>query len=298
MDPKQINFQPKIQDPKAKIQEPKQGRLAYWITVHKIQLRRGGILALSFIAGALLIYGLVGLINYYGFELPQAKREALELARPSIPPEAYERARPKPLQVKVVQVIPSPKGTVDALAYVTNENARIVSEFTYAFTSGGVSTEPERSFLLPGETRPLVGIAIEGGRSGNVSLAITDLHWKRLRPQEIQDPAAYQTARLGFRMVSQDYQAALPIDSTQIGRLTAQVANDTAFGYWKARFVIVLSRAGRFVGVSRAAIDRFGAGEERTLEATWIPSPGAADKIEIIPEVNVYDPGVFLPPPS
>ena len=49
-------------------------KLPYWITVHKIQLRRGGILALSFIAGALLVYGLVGLTNYYGFELPKARR--------------------------------------------------------------------------------------------------------------------------------------------------------------------------------------------------------------------------------
>ncbi len=293
MDPKKIAPTP----PASKIPKAEESRLGFWITVHKIELRRGGIFTLSLVGGALLVYGIVGLINYYGFELPRARRAEAELGRSSIPIEVLRSQAPKPLEVGSVQVF-STGSKRDALARITNPNARLVAEFDYAFGIGDAPGEVRRTFLLPGESRPVIGLGISGDGSRNARLALTNLTWTRLRPHDVNDPKAFIDARIQFRVVSEDYQAALALDATQIARFTAKIANDSGFGYWRAGFIILLERAGQVVGVGETAIDRFASGEERTLEATWIPSPGAADKIEVIPVVHVFDASMFLPPPS
>ncbi len=87
----------------------------------------------------------------------------------------------------------------------------------------------------------------------------------------------------------------LEIDSEEIGRVSFTVRNTTAYSYWEPSFTILLMRGGSVAGVTRTTLTRLKSGDERSVAVNWFGSLPAVTKVEVIPEVNLFDPDVYMP---
>lgn len=268
-----------------------------WITLRPI-LRRVGIgcliafdvLTILFYAWSYVDYGI---IDYF-------KERAMigSIAEGTDDLRAVSVARAATaLQVSSVDIFSLGDGRVDFLAYLANPNEDWYVQFTYSFTYGSATTDTRVGFLLPGESRkPITELAVDVETiPSRATLTIGDLEWVRLNHHAITDYTAWQTDRLRFTYTDVTYDRAVPIDTTTVGRSTFNIKNTSPYGYYDARFHLILLRNEKPVGVTRFSLANFEPGESRTLSISWFGEAPQANETLIVPDIDIFDPASYMP---
>ncbi|MBU0463677.1 MAG: hypothetical protein KKD21_12990, partial [Proteobacteria bacterium] len=70
---------------------------------------------------------------------------------------------------------------------------------------------------------------------------------------------------------------------------TFNVSNDTAYSYWNPKFYILLMKGEKVAGISQTDIQGFDSGEERDILINWFGTLPTVSKVQIVPEVNIFD---------
>lgn len=184
----------------------------------------------------------------------------------------------------------------DFFAQVENKNEDYWVEFDYYFTySSGQQTEPQHAFVFPLNAKPLVDLAVSLDKApSQVQVVVDEVEWHFVDPHQIPDFAAFEAARLNFIVKDTDFIPSLDFD-TVVARSSFTVENDTAYGYWEPVFYVLLYRGTSVAGVTKARIDQFASDDTKTVEQNWFGNLPAVTEIEIIPEVDLFDPNVFMP---
>ena len=160
----------------------------------------------------------------------------------------------------------------------------------------GIGQEVERfpdGFLLPGEERPLAR-TIRGAPAGTAVFNIDAVSWRRVSRREIPDFAVWRNEHLNFEVTNAEFLPAIIQGKGSVSRARFTIANQTAYGYVAPKFLVLLYRGTRLAGIQSTILDQFKSGETRAVEVSWIDGLGAVSNIEVIPEIDILNPEVYL----
>lgn len=267
---------------------------SYWFVSHKLAIKRIAtalFFAFDIVLGAYLIYLLIVNIG-----IRQAEHDALiasflgdgGLAKTAAGAAALA---PASLQTGAIATIVS-GAAADIVVPVANPNAKWGARFTYHFMVSGKATAPRAGFVLPGETRLLYDLNVEGGAAVQ-SVEITDVAWVR----DIDYQTTYEQRLRGIEFTGVEYIVPEELsigEQLPISRVRFTVANKTAYSYRDARFTVVLLSGSATVGVNSVALDELRTGQSAAMEATWFGRLPRVTSVQIVPEINVLDQGAYL----
>lgn len=196
--------------------------------------------------------------------------------------------------VKVVQGTPT---SYDFYATVTNANDDWFATFTYAFTSGSITTEEQDGFVMPGERAYLLALGIEADtKPGTPTVSVENIVWHHVDRHIAPDTAAWLEEHNGFLISEPTYTTDIDLGTAKIGRTTFTVTNATPYAYWTPQFTVILERAGAVVGISQATLTEFDASEARDVEVRWYGDLPVTATATVIPAINYFDTDSYMPP--
>lgn len=267
--------------------------LGLWLVNHRISMKR-----LLAVALALVSVGLYGYSIFVFIGLVQgqaAHREMLqELTRDLID---YQALRPlmlaKPLAVGSPVVLPAGGSRVDLAIRVVNPNEKFrVRGFTVRFFDGGKVVGTQTSFLNPGESKYVIRFGT-APPAGTLSAQLEAVDWYRVNPDEY---ASLRSKRLQLAVTNVVHQRADELGPAAkiISAATSFTAvNNSLFGLWDAGFYILLMNGDQLVAANFAKIRKLDPGARQTVSVSWPQVLPLHTAVNVVPEVNVYDPGVF-----
>lgn len=264
-----------------------------WYVKHKVLLRRVLLGLMVAIDAAFLAYTVFGA----GRDLvliPSRKKYEFELLRAQLPSNPLETSRPQDLQLGGVELLHT-GGAADVLARVRNPNPQWYVRFNYTIGLGDKVENAADGFLLPGEERPFFK-TFRTRASGTVVFNIENVSWRRIRGQEAADFESWKAERIRFEVTGAQFLPALDGDKGGLSRATFTVTNNSAYSYLAPKFLVLLYRGSRLVAIQGVVVDRFQTGEARQVEVSWFDRIGAVSNIEVVPEIDIMNPEVYLAP--
>lgn len=266
----------------------------YWYVTHKLLLQRLVTIILLVIDFALIGYLLFLLALNLGIR--QQAHDALIgslLTNGGFASVGAARDAQLPQNIRVVGIETIPSGTrADIIATVTNPNARWGASFSYSFSLANGATSPRTGFIFPGETKRLYDLNVEGGVTAG-ALNISNITWIREN-----NFAELYAARIQFSFSDITFTPAqeLEIGATiPISRASFTVTNTSAFNYREPNFTVLLYSGDTLAGISLVTAERLLSGERVSFSTTWFTRLPRITSVQVIPEINILDQGVYLP---
>lgn len=271
-------------------------KISYWYATNKVLLRRILIGALIAFCVITLGYGLWGFFDYYVLSYAKEKRMFDEL----VSFRAYTREwigahAPRPLEVGKVYVFTA-KDKYDFLVKIENSSPLYWAEFDYQFSYSGRESGTYMGFTLPGEEKWLAGLALASdSRPSNAKLDITDISWHRVDAKEVPDYESFVSEHLNINISDIEYLSEVSLDKGSFAKTLFTAKNSTAYNYWQVGFYIIAYRGATPSAVNYVVLDKFRSGESRDVEVSWFDSLSQVSKIEVVPEVNIFDETNYMP---
>ena len=202
-----------------------------------------------------------------------------------------------PLISQDVQVFPIGNSRYDFYTQVANPNKDWWVEFDYQFVFDAGHTEVMHGFLLPEQQKPFVSLAVTSQTSTQTgTIVFTNMMWHRIDHKVIPDYQKWQSDRLNFFIDSPTYTKETAFENNEIGRTSFRVTNKTVYAYFDPVFYVLLKRGVSVVGVSRVTIESIGSDEEKEISLNWFGSLPNVSSVEVVPDVNLFDPGIYQRP--
>lgn len=270
----------------------------YWWVTHKVQAKKIFTVALAIVAFSLFAYGAWGFADWF-FGSGVRERQEIGMLTQNWIDYAFFRAaaQPDPMIAQTAETIAAGEGRYDMIAKVSNPNQRWWMEFDYRFVGAGFDDPYKREYLLPADTKYLYSLAVKSESKPQAALEVANVMMRRVDNHVIlPDYRTWASARLNFliddiKFIGPEKDSPIPVS-----RASFTIKNDTAFGYVSVPFFVTLLSGNRVVGVNRVVISRLRAGETRQVEASWFNDLPNVTRVEVKPEVNLFDDRVYLKP--
>jgi len=272
-------------------------KMGYWWVTHKVQVRRVFTLVLLLIDLALVGFAGFGFLDWY---FGSGVRERGQIAQMTKQYSNYASLRemfaPVNLMIDSSAVLNSGEDTYDILARVTNPNMRHWVEFDYQF--GSESAAVMHDFILPGSAKYIHQLGVKSAsRPGSPELLLSNIAWHRLNAHVIRpDFASWAGTRLKLQVSDTVFTPPAPTDPLIVSRVSFNIKNDTGFGYRRVGFFVNLIGGAGLVGVNYVTISNLRPGEKRPVDASWFSVLPSVSSVEVIPDVNIFDNLVYIPP--
>lgn len=271
----------------------------YWWVTHKVQVRQAFSIFLLVIDLALVGYAGFGFADWF-FGSGEIERRQLATMSTQAIDYAYFRQKfaPEDFVVDSAVVLGAGEKTYDFIARSSNPNPHWWVEFDFRFESGSGATQTQRGYLLPGETKFLNALGVKSDvKPGSAKIVIENVVWKRVNFHMTRpDYATWAAQRQNFVISDVAFVPPDPQDPIAINRAKFTVLNDTGFGYFKVGFFVTLLSGSRIVGVNKVVISDLRPGDRRAVDASWFFDLPGVSKVEVRPELNIFDERVYIPP--
>ncbi|MDD4995329.1 MAG: hypothetical protein PHW53_02615 [Patescibacteria group bacterium] len=270
--------------------------LSYWYVTHKVKLRRVGLGILIGMAAIFWLYALWGVLDLFVISYSRYKAMMNDLTSgPAYSQEWIRVNAPRPIDAGTARVFPSGE-KFDFLAKISNESPIFWAEFNYKFTFAGGETTRRHGFILPTEEKWLAELAFSGtARPESAKLVLEDVARHRLDAHEVPDYGEWKNERFNFKITDIAQESALSLGKGTVMKTKFTVQNLSAYGYRSVGFYVIAYRGATPSGVNFVALSDFRSGETRAVEVSWFDSLAQVSKMEIAPEVNIFDEGNYLP---
>jgi hypothetical protein len=273
----------------------KQLNWGYWFVTHKLLLRR--LLIIALIAGNAALFGFSGYAFFTDLSNASARNQQLqELATSQLNPAVVAAQAPQSITSSNAQVLVS-NGKYDFVSTIKNPNRYFSARFSYRFVAGSFATPPAVGFVLPGEEKFVVtlGQATDTRPSG-AALEISNIIWQRVDRHTIPDWMTFASQHLNFPITDISYTPGIEITPGKptIGRTSFTVANNTGFGYYDVRLLVLMYRGAALAAVNTTILPTFAPGESRSAEVTWYEDFGAISQIKVIPEIDITSSASYI----
>lgn len=266
---------------------------AIWYIKHKALLRRVAFIVIGAIDALLIVFVLFG----YGRDillLPERRAQELDLLKTTIASHGPALVSAvQQLELGGVELIRTGDVT-DVIARVRNPNPDWRARFSYSIGMGDKTITISNGFLLPLEERPFFH-SVRGG-SGEAIFTIERLRWHRIDTHEIVDFVSWQKERLQFEINDVRFIPSLIEGKGIVSRAQFTVVNTTGYGYYAPTFLVVLYQGSRVVGIQSVVLNELKSGQVRPVEVSWFDRVSAVSKVEVLPVIDILDPGVYLKP--
>lgn len=267
---------------------------AIWYVKHKILLKRLVLGAIIAVDTLLVIFAVFGFGKDLAF-LPKRRMEEFELLTARVSwSAARSDALPASLELGGVELLRVGE-VADIVARVRNSNSQWYAQFDYTIGIGDQIENRTDGFLLPEAERILLSTV--RGQSGTLTFNVENIRWTRVNPREIPDFETWRDDRLRFETKNSKFlPAAISEGGKTVSRASFMLINNTAFGYQEPEFLVLLYKGSRLAAVQKVVLERFTAGQQREVEVSWFDNIGAVSNIEVVPVIDIFDPGVYLKP--
>lgn len=272
-------------------------KMGYWWVTHKVMVRKAFSVVLGIVGGLMLAYGGFGFLDWFFGSGVRERAEMGSMTKQWIDYGAFREAgAPKPLVIDDAVMLESGDKTYDFYSTVSNSNLRWWIELEYQFDAAGADIKPSKAYVLPGETKALYALGVKSdSRPGGPSITIINFAWHKVNPHMVQpDYATWAQARLRFSIEDVVYAPPAATDQIAISRASFKVTNDTAYSYWNVGFFVTLYSGNRVAGINYVTISELRSGDERTVEASWFGELPSISRVEVAPEVNIFDDRAYI----
>lgn len=266
-------------------------RLQYWWVNHKLELRHWWVLSILVFDALALIVVVVMVISAAigsGQLSGRVKDQVVLLGTP-----LTVAARPVAIQVEGSWGIRSDDGSSDFIAKLTNPNDEwFASSLSVSFSVGATEiTESVSTFLLPGETRH-VFLHQSGALPPNVAVRaeVGEVQWEH--------PASLFPVENTAFSVANESLIPLAIITGQTGdatRATAEVTNNSIYGFWVVPVNVLVLREDEPVAISEQTLREIKPFEKQIVTAQWVQRVSSGVTVLVEPYVNPFDENNHLP---
>jgi hypothetical protein len=195
------------------------------------------------------------------------------------------------------QILPAGLGKYDFVGQIKNNNPKVGMDFNYHFVVNGQALSSQVGFVLPQETKYLLALGKQiDVTPTSVALVIDNIGWKKINAHLISDWATYQNDHINFIIEDKKFLPATQSglsDKLALSDLSFLATNMTAYNYLQMNFIIILHSGSQIVGVSRHIVNDFKSRAQEKIGLSLVGDFANVDNIDIIPEVNILDEGVF-----
>lgn len=270
-----------------------------WYLKHKRQLKKWlvGILSVWSIitlGGSLLYWGYY-FSSLYFYDQKVSQRLVQSFADYSSLQQDYQAKSPQVRSIKVVQA--QGKDKYNVLANVFNPNRRWVANIDYHFDLPGGKTSRDSALILPGKVQSLVSLGVSNQATQSVNFRIDNIDWRSIDSHRVKNVKNYIQARLNFQLEEMNFTAADSENNTP-ARVKLTINNPTAYSYWRPKFIFKMYNGSNLVRVKTARINDFITETSRSVSFTFLDSNIKVTRVEIFPEIDIFNEDVFMPPPS
>jgi len=198
------------------------------------------------------------------------------------------------LQVVEKAVISAGEGKYDVLAKVANPNSQLgAAKFNYTFAlrdaEGKIISKSDGSnFILPGQTKYVLAFNLApAAKPDNLGFEISSFEWRKFSEYEEPDIAVFAKE---FNLAGGG--------EADFATLVAKLRNQSGFDFREiSANIVIRDGSGVPVAVNKTNFNDVRTNEEREVNARWknpfLVDP-ASSKIEIVPEVDVFENENFL----
>lgn len=277
----------------------KQLEIGLWYVEHKRQLKMvliGFLILISAVSWAYTVYG-------FAYYIARGMNEDEILTRQLVQVNGADhdyivRISAKDLVIGAVEVIRSSDKKYDLYTKLKNDNPKWWAEFDYYFTAAGRQTEKIKGYILPEEIKYPAALAEEfpyypeDGR-----LVIENISWHRINQHKIADWEAYRASHLNITSADVKFVPAYlsPLsEKLGLNQLSFYAVNQTAYNYWSVGFVILLYAGDQITAINHYILSDFMSGQKRLVELSWPGDLGRADRVEVIPEINIMKDDIYI----
>ncbi len=282
--------------PKDEHMTEKQLRFGYWFVTHKLQMRQAVTVMLFVLCVGFLLFTVGMLVKLYLLEDASSRALERSAAQSLVNPNAIKAALPKALTVKPAEVLDGGQGRFDTSVRVTNANDDFWAEWDGRFAADGATTTAKTNFILPGETKQFVDLGIDSAtRLRNVRYEMGNLRWHRINRHEIPDYVRFHDTRINLDIQNVAFTSTPSLDGKSvISRVSFSVTNRSSYSYWSIRFLVNLFRGTSLTAVNAVDLQQLATGQTRQVEVVWVQDLAAISKVEVIPEINIFDSQVYM----
>jgi hypothetical protein len=271
----------------------------YWWVTHKVQVRRNFTIFLGILGAALIGYGGYGFLDWFYGSGVGERSQIAQMTRPSINYASFrETMAPQPLIIDNTVALNAGEGTYDIVARVTNPNMSHWVDFDFEFDSGSALAPLKRDFIIPGGVKFISLLGVKSSSPlGSAEVVITNIAWHRINKHVIQpDLNTWALSRLNFVVSDIAFVPPAAEDQLRVSRATFKVKNDTGFGYRKIGFFVsLIGSGGGLIGVNYVTISDLRPHEVRQVDASWFYVLPSVSRVEVAPDINIFDDRVYIP---
>jgi hypothetical protein len=271
-------------------------KFAEWYISHKLKLRKMLVIFLTVWSVTTLGFSLFMWGNYLIFGYQHDERMISNIGTSYISPEVIDSFKPADLQISGVQIFQSAKDKYDFVSPVVNSNEAWIARVSYKFTYGTGETAVEEATILPTSESfiSFLGESVMNNPS-SAELVVTEMNWERIDPHVNPYPTAFTKDRIQFQTSNLVFTPANQEEGGFSHSITFDISNNSLYSYWDPDFFLVYYDQDRVAGVTTFVVDRFKAGETRTIELKSLTEQLYVTDIKLIPKVNVFDENVYMP---
>lgn len=273
----------------------KELRWSYWWVMNREKAGKIAIAAFIVFDAVLVLFGAWGFIDWLAVGGIDEERAMRQFASGSYVSLGGTRAVDE-LRIGAPIVLQGGRGKLDALVTVENSNLLYWAEVEYRFVAGGRELPLRETFVLPGQAKYLAELGIPAEAGGSVELSVVRRAWHRIETFGAEDYASLRDTRLNFEVLNAKFTPADPLATAPVSVSSFVLRNGTAFGYYDVDLLVLLYRGDAVVGVTKASLDRILPGERRPMDIFWYQTLPQVTRVEVLPDINIFDPGVYRAP--
>lgn len=272
----------------------KELRWSQWWVDHKEQVKKAGLGVFIAVDTLMLGFGLWGFVDWLAFG--GLREEQMIRQMTSSDYGRFTSLALEEIQIGAPIVLSGGVGKIDILAPVENRNDAFWAELEYRYLVGGTEQPLRKAFVLPGQTKYLSELGASSSSGASVELRIEKRVWHRVDLQGAASAAAFAETRLNIRAANPSYAPSDPLATVPSSSATFTLVNESAFGYYDVQLLVLLYRGDTVVGVNQAKVETLAAGEKKRMEIFWYQLLPQVTKVEVVPDINIYDPYAYRSP--
>lgn len=266
----------------------------FWYVKHKSLLYRILVGSLIGIDAIFVIFGLWQWGSYL-LGLPDYQRLQRSMSVSINYTGIHPRYSAQPIQAVNTQIFYSRENKYDAVAELINPNNRFLAKFDYYFVINGEKTPPQKTFLLPGESRLVAYLGIKDGAASAPVIVLENLAYQRISAHKITDTSNWQAYRLNFQVSDFVFLKSLAQAGQNTDAIQFKLTNASPYSYVAPDFYVALLQNGQMVGILPLHLDSINSLETKNIDLRNFAAGLSVTEITLYPIINVYDEGVYAP---
>ena len=272
----------------------KELRWSEWWVEHREGVRKLAIGLFAAVDAILLLVGIWGFTDWLalgGLREEQAIRQMTAASYGQVQGLSLQE-----VQIGAPIVLQGATGKVDVLVPVENRNPNFWAELRYHVSVGGVAQPTRTAFVLPGQSKYLAELGASSESGSGVEMSVERRIWHHADTVAGLSQQAFADTRLDIHADNAVYAPPDPLATSPSSSASFTLVNGTAFGYYDVGVLVLLERGDAIVGANRVTVDRLLPEERKPMQIYWYQSLPQVTKVEVVPDINIYDPDAYRAP--